>query len=115
MVKHWKPAKAPAVTFADAPVAGVDSRRASLIQARRASYVAPPANAPAPTAVPAATTANAVPVPTGPGTITLQLPAKESSKAVEFDKGSRRSVSDYTSLSNKEGWAKWQRQLNGTA
>eukprot|EP00977_Amphora_coffeiformis_P010804 scaffold2529_cov147-Amphora_coffeaeformis.AAC.1 len=37
------------------------------------------------------------------------------SKAEEFAKGSRRSVSDYTAFSNREGWSKWQRALLGTA
>eukprot|EP00977_Amphora_coffeiformis_P013880 scaffold3774_cov103-Amphora_coffeaeformis.AAC.1 len=30
-------------------------------------------------------------------------------KAEEFAKGGRRSVSDYTAFSNREGWSKWQR------
>eukprot|EP00977_Amphora_coffeiformis_P023269 scaffold12787_cov96-Amphora_coffeaeformis.AAC.1 len=37
------------------------------------------------------------------------------SKAEEFAKGGRRSVSDYTAFSNREGWSKWQRALLGTA
>eukprot|EP00977_Amphora_coffeiformis_P026855 scaffold31173_cov221-Amphora_coffeaeformis.AAC.1 len=37
------------------------------------------------------------------------------SKAEEFAKGSRRSISDYTAFSNREGWSKWQRTLLGTA
>eukprot|EP00977_Amphora_coffeiformis_P014946 scaffold4265_cov127-Amphora_coffeaeformis.AAC.1 len=37
------------------------------------------------------------------------------SKAVEFAKGSRQSVSDYTTFSNRKGWSKWQRTLLGTA
>ena len=47
--------------------------------------------------------------------IILQLPSHTYSAATEFDKASKRSVSDYNVLSNKEGWAKWQRQFIGTA
>ena len=37
------------------------------------------------------------------------------SRASDFDKGSRRSVQDYTTFSNKEQWSKWSRQLIGQA
>ena len=35
------------------------------------------------------------------------------SRAADFDKGGRRSVSDYSTFSNKEQWSKWNRQLVG--
>ena len=42
-------------------------------------------------------------------------PTSTYSAAAEFDKGGRRSVSDYPTLNNKEQFPKWQRQLVGTA
>ena len=38
-----------------------------------------------------------------------------SSKTSEFERGSRRSSSDYDKFSSKEQWSKWQRSLIGTA
>ena len=38
-----------------------------------------------------------------------------SSAAVNFDKGGRRSASDYEKFSSKEQWSKWQRSTIGTA
>ena len=110
-------AKVPVVQFVDVPHAGTDSRRASLLAARRASMDAP-TNTKSATGTKAATAAQpgtATLQASDDGVLTLQLPPKDYSKAAEFDKGARRSTSDYHTLSDKEGWAKWQRQLIGTA
>ena len=45
----------------------------------------------------------------------LMPPVQQYSKAAEFDKGGKRSPLDYDKFTNREGWARWQRSLLGTA
>ncbi len=46
---------------------------------------------------------------------TVSTTGYTSSRASDFEKGERRSVSDYNTFSNKEAWGKWQRSLVGQA
>ena len=69
------------------------------------------------------TTANTAPtaptteVPTATAPVAVMGPttAYVVSRASEFDKGGRRSSSDYGKLQNREQWSKWHRALMGNA
>jgi hypothetical protein len=50
-----------------------------------------------------------------PNPLPYQIVFPPSSKASEFDKGSKRSSSDYEKFTNKESWNKWQRATMGMA
>ncbi len=71
----------------------------------------PPRPAPQPPVQP---TVQPVASSTGQSVIYVQQPYT-SSRASDFDKGGRRSVSDYSTFSNKEQWSKWNRQMIGQA
>jgi hypothetical protein len=63
---------------------------------------------------PTSTPPGAPPVGGGQQQVIVTQPQRYS-KAAEFDKGGRRSVSDYATFSNREGWSKWRRSVLGTA
>jgi hypothetical protein len=71
----------------------------------------PPSGSQPPYVPPGVTTTSATASSGQP--ITVCFPP--SSKASNFEKGGRRSVSDYDKLSSKEQWPKWQRATLGTA
>ena len=119
--------------FAAAP-AGANSAKAKLLQRRSTLFgwtplptskrptsnptvPAPkkPPNLPRVPVLPAAQPKSSTAPPAVSQQPLYQVVYPTSSKASDFDKGSRRSSSDYKAFSDKNQWTKWQRQLLGTA
>ena len=119
--------------FAAAP-AGANSAKAKLLQRRSTLFgwtplptSKPPAsnptvpapkkppNLPRVPVLPAAQPKSSTAPPAVSQQPLYQVVYPTSSKASDFDKGSRRSSSDYKAFSDKNQWTKWQRQLLGTA
>ena len=134
MLRDRQVTKLPGAGVIQTPVATLgrpDSNKAKLEEARRSSLAlfqsGRPPLAPTPTSVRRVTFGGATAAPSmttnptaaNPSTTVAPAAATAStyvySRAQEFDKGGRRSSSDYGKFQSREQWPKWHRALMGNA